>query len=198
MKTKKEISCAVSKAISELFSIFRGTRKKQIWQIREHRWDEVRSGCFSWMNRADSSPSAFCRLISPAETRVRARYRMQIARACGVSAISCRLLVANSVRRMERGCGSCQGYDSLECKPMELFHIDLDPATPTALFLIWLSNAGVLAIRTQLIRCHYSWSCSFSLFSSNPFFLAPEIESRIGWRRGERRERVRNQTLHPE
>jgi len=35
--------------------------------------------------------------------------------------------VDNSARRVERGCRSCQGYDSLECKSRWEYFIDLDP-----------------------------------------------------------------------
>lgn len=35
--------------------------------------------------------------------------------------------VDNSARRMERGCGSCQGYDSLERESRWEYFIDLDP-----------------------------------------------------------------------
>lgn len=46
--------------------------------------------------------------------------------------------VDNSARRMERGCGSCQGYDSLECESRWEYFIDLDPP----LFLIHLIRSS--------------------------------------------------------
>lgn len=115
----------------------------------------------------------FCRSISPARKRAHKRYRMQIARACDVSArYRAWLLVANSAGRMKRGCGSCQGYDSLECKADGIISYRPRPSDfNRALFLIRLSDAGAVAVRTRLIRCHYARSCvPFSHFSVTSFF----------------------------